>query len=89
MQYEPDTALIINKDEIEERAGARRIRIAIEKSRHGQSDIEFFHELYGAQFWITPQGRLVPPSESYQRERMFDPSPMRRGHADREAAQRV
>ncbi len=70
VQYEPDTALIINKDEVEERAGARRIRIAIEKSRHGQSDIEFFHDLYGAQFWITPQGTMVPLAESYQLERM-------------------
>lgn len=70
VQYEPDTALIINKDEVEERAGARRIRIAIEKSRHGQSDIEFIHDLYGAQFWITPQGHLVSPDESYQIERM-------------------
>lgn len=70
VQYEPDTALIINKDDIEERAGARRIRIAIEKSRHGQSDIEFFHNLYGAQFWIDPRGIPVPPAESYQFERM-------------------
>ena len=89
VQYEPDTALIINKDEIEEHAGARRIRIAIEKSRHGQSDIEFFHELYGAQFRITPQGRLVPPNESHQLERLFDPPPMRSGHTDREAARRL
>ncbi len=70
VQYEPDTALIINKDDVEERGGSRRVRIAIEKSRHGQSDIEFFHDLYGAQFWITPRGYLVPPNESYQLERM-------------------
>ncbi len=70
VQYEPDTALIINKDDVEDRAGARRVRIAIEKSRHGQSDIEFFHDLYGAQFWINPRGVLVPLEESYQFERM-------------------
>ena len=74
VQYEPDTALIINKDDVEERAGARRIRIAIEKSRHGQSDIEFFHDLYGAQFWITPRGTTVPLAESYQTERMINRS---------------
>ena len=70
VQYEPDTALIINKDDVEERAGARRVRIAIEKSRHGQSDIEFSHDLHGAQFWIDPRGTLVPPIMSYQLERI-------------------
>lgn len=73
VQYEPDTALIINKDEVEERAGARRIRIAIEKSRHGQSEIEFLHDFFGAQFWITPRGTTVSLAESFQRERLSVP----------------
>lgn len=64
-QYKPDTALIINIDDVEERGGVRRVRIAIETSRHGQSDIDFFHDLYGAQFWINPRGMPVPSGESY------------------------
>ena len=46
MQYEPDGALVLNKDHSEN--GVEQVRIAIEKSRRGESEIELRYPFKGS-----------------------------------------
>ena len=70
VQYEPDVALILNRDEGNGEGGERRVRVSMEKNRHGPSEVEFRHRLYGAQYGLSSHGEAVPPGDSYQAERI-------------------
>lgn len=49
---------------------ARSVRLAIEKNRHGASEVEWSLHLYGERFYLQPEGSCVPLNESFQRERL-------------------
>jgi len=67
-QYEPDIALIMNKD-LTKIDGSPVIRMCVEKNRHGPSDVEWRHKHYGAAFLFDRHGDVVPEEESWQAER--------------------
>ena len=67
-QYEPDIALIMNKD-LEKIDGCPVVRMCVEKNRHGVSDVEWRHKHYGAAFLFDRNGIVVPEDESWQAER--------------------
>lgn len=66
--YEPDVALIMNKDERAD-DGNPVVRWAIEKNRHGPSDLEWKHKFFGAAYSFIPDGEPVSEENSWQRER--------------------
>lgn len=66
--YEPDVALIMNKDD-RDADGSPVVRWAIEKNRHGPSDLEWKHKFLGAAYSFVPQGIPVDEADSWQRER--------------------
>jgi replicative DNA helicase len=71
MQYQPDTALILNRGSASAAGrGATMIRCGLEKQRNGPQGLEFEFALHGAHFCFNPRGRLVGAEESYQRERV-------------------
>jgi hypothetical protein len=70
VQYEPDVALIMNRDTLEDESGARWVRLAVEKNRHGPSELEFRHKLRGAYYCLSRTGERVSEGESYQVERI-------------------
>jgi replicative DNA helicase len=84
VQYEPDVALILNRDSLDDVAGERWVRVAIEKNRHGPSEVEYRHRLHGAFYTLSPDGQRVEPEESYQAERVAL-QPPRRPRASRSA----
>ncbi len=67
MQYEPDGALVLNKDHAEN--GVEQIRLAIEKSRRGESEIELRYPFKGSVYRFGSPGVRVPDDESWQHER--------------------
>jgi replicative DNA helicase len=69
VQYEPDVALIVNRDTADEAGTARTVRVAIEKNRNGPSEVEFRHRLHGAHYCLSRRGEPVGPEDSYQVER--------------------
>lgn len=71
MQYEPDTALIGNRDDCSE-DGNIHVRWAIEKNRRGPSNIEFRHAYHGSALWFEPDGIMINDDESWQSERDMD-----------------
>jgi hypothetical protein len=73
MTYEPDGEWVLNQEDLEavgENGRARAVRLAIEKNRHGPSEVEWRHHLYGERFYLQPQGSLVRVAGSYQKERV-------------------
>jgi hypothetical protein len=68
VQYEPDVGIIMNKEGLGS-DGLPIIRIAIEKSRHGPSDLEFRHKYFGSAYTFDRDGTLVSEPESWQAER--------------------
>jgi translation initiation factor IF-1 len=68
MQYEPDVAIIGNRDGWDE-DGTPIVRWAVEKNRRGISNIEFKHKYHGAAYWFEEQGEEVERSQSWQAER--------------------
>jgi hypothetical protein len=70
VQYEPDVALILNRDGLDDVIGARTVRLAIEKNRHGPSEVEYRHQLHGAYYRLGEAGERVDAQESYQAERI-------------------
>jgi replicative DNA helicase len=70
VQYEPDIALIMNRDTLEDESGGRWVRLAVEKNRHGPSEVEFRHRLYGAYYCLSRIGNPVSVNESFQAERV-------------------
>ena len=71
VQYEPDVALILNRERFDgQEGGARTVRLAIEKNRSGPSEVEFSHRLHGAYFCLAQHGERVTAAESFQTERI-------------------
>lgn len=70
VQYEPDTVIILNRDELDTATGRKTVRVAIEKNRSGPSEIEFRHQLHGAYYCLSRTGTPVPDEESFQAERI-------------------
>ncbi len=71
VQYEPDGALILNRTD--EAVGDRRswpVRWAVEKNRHGRSEVEAEMVLHGPYYAFNPIGRPVAVAESYQHDRV-------------------
>ena len=66
--YEPDVALIMNKDD-RDADGSPVVRWAIEKNRHGPSDLEWKHRFSGAAYSFIPHGEPVSEENSWQRDR--------------------
>ncbi len=69
VQYEPDVAIILNREALDQAAGQYFVRIGIEKNRHGPSEVEFRHRLHGAFYMLSPRGdalksRTSKPSSS-------------------------
>jgi len=70
VQYEPDVAIILNRDTLDQASGERWVRVAIEKNRHGPSEVEFRHRLHGAFYRLCCTGERVSAHESFQAERV-------------------
>ena len=73
MTYEPDGGWVLNQEGLEpagDGGRARTVRLAIEKNRHGPSEVEWRHHLYGERFYLQPEGACVPLNQSYQSERL-------------------
>jgi replicative DNA helicase len=71
VQYQPDGALILNRSD--EAMGEREswpVRWAVEKNRHGVSEVEVEMVLHGPYYAFNPLGRRVSGSDSYQHERV-------------------
>jgi hypothetical protein len=68
MQYEPDVALIGNRDGWDG-AGVPVVRWGVEKNRRGPSNLEFRHRYHGATYRFEPEGTPVVIDESWQAER--------------------
>ena len=68
MQYEPDVAVIGNRDRTDA-DGTTRVRWGVEKNRRGPSNLEFRHRYHGAAYWFEPQGMPVGQEDSWQEER--------------------
>ncbi len=69
-QYEPDAAIILNRDSLDTDTGERWIRLAVEKNRNGPSEVEFRHRLHGRFYCLGQTGHPVAPEESFQAERI-------------------
>ena len=67
MQYEPDGALVLNKDHSEN--GVEQVRLAIEKSRRGESEIELRYPFKGSVYSFGSPGIRITEDQSWQRER--------------------
>jgi replicative DNA helicase len=77
VQYEPDVAIILNRDTRDSTGGERWVRIAIEKNRHGPSEVEFQFRLLGAQYTLDSIGAVVPAKDSLQAQRVvLQPTPL-------------
>jgi len=74
MQYEPGTALILNRDDPGE-DGVRQVRFSLEKNRMGPSELEWRHQYHGEVFSFSREGEAVSQEESWQKERL----PTKRG----------
>ena len=73
MTYEPDGGWVLNQEDLApagDGGKARTIRLAIEKNRHGPSEVEWRHHLYGERFYLHTEGSCVPLDENFQSERM-------------------
>jgi len=68
MQYEPGTAIILNRDNTRE-DGARQVRFSLEKNRMGPSELEWSHVYKGEVFTFEPNGTVVSQKDSWQNER--------------------
>jgi len=68
MQYEPDVAVIGNRDGWDS-AGVPWVRWGVEKNRRGKSNLEFRHHYHGAAYRFEPEGTPVVIDESWQAER--------------------
>lgn len=69
-QYEPDAALVLNRDTLDVTSGERTVRLAIEKNRSGPSEVEFRHRLLGAHYALAPTGEEIKSTDSFQMERI-------------------
>lgn len=70
LKYDPDVIVIMNKDDELDRNQFRTIRISLEKSRRGDSDIEFRVPFYGPGLsFLFENATEVPHNESWQNRR--------------------
>ena len=69
VQYEPDVAIILNRDAADESSPERWVRIGIEKNRHGPSDVALRHCLYGAQYRLNPTGAPIDSDRAHGPDR--------------------
>lgn len=67
-QFEPDVALILNRDGRDD-GDLPWVRIGLEKNRHGPADVEFRYPYHGAMYSFDPAGIVIPRGESWQAER--------------------
>lgn len=70
MTYEPDMGWILSPEDLGpagDGAKARTVRLAIEKNRHGPSEAEWTHHLYGERSHLRRKGPRVAWNESFQR----------------------
>jgi replicative DNA helicase len=81
VQYEPDTVIILNRDQLDTATGRKTVRVAIEKNRAGPSEIEFRHYLHGAYYCLSQTGETVSDEESFQAERIGLRPKKREDHA--------
>lgn len=73
MTYEPDGGWVLNQEHLKptgDGGKAPTVRVAIEKNRHGPSEVEWRHHLYRERFYLEPEGSIVPIKESSQMERV-------------------
>jgi RecA/RadA recombinase len=70
VQYEPDVAVLLNRESFDAEDGVRRVRLSVEKNRHGPSEVEFRHRLHGPFFCLSRAGQVVAARESFQGERL-------------------
>ncbi|MBA3075031.1 MAG: hypothetical protein FP831_15615 [Anaerolineae bacterium] len=68
-QYEPDQAIIMNKDIDFDEDGNKIVRFGLEKNRRGPSDIEIRHKYIGSAYTFDKKGTLASEDESWQKER--------------------
>jgi hypothetical protein len=74
--YTPDCAIVLNRDSITTASSGngngreQTIRVAVEKNRHGPSELEWRHELLGGTFYIHSRGQEVSVKESFQAGRV-------------------
>lgn len=68
MQYEPDIAVIGNRDGWDD-SGIPIVRWGVEKNWRGKSNLEFRHRYHGAAYWFEPRGVPVVLDKSWQLER--------------------
>ncbi len=68
MQYEPDVAIVGNRDGWDA-DGVPLVRWGVEKNRRGPSNLEYQHRYHGAAYWFEPQGVPVGQEDSWQKER--------------------
>lgn len=66
--YEPDVAVTMNKDD-RDIDGTPVVRWAIEKNRHGPSDLEWRHRFIGSAYSFVKKGQPVAEADSWQNER--------------------
>jgi replicative DNA helicase len=69
MQYEPDGAIILNRDTTV-KDGRVWVRWALEKNRHGPANLEWQHLFLGQVYSFAKVGISVPEEENWQAERM-------------------
>ncbi len=81
MQYEPDIALIGNRDGVIV-DGVTPVRWAVEKNRRGPSNLEFRHSYHGSALWCDPNGELIGEDKSWQSERDIDHRLIRNSKSD-------
>ena len=70
VQYEPDVAILLNRDSLGDDGDIRCVRVSVEKNRNGPSEEEFRHRLHGAHFCLSRTGQPVGAGESFQAERI-------------------
>ena len=71
MQYQPDTALILNRSSASAAGqGTTIVRCGLEKQRNGPQGVEFEFALHGRHFCFDPKGHLVEAERSYQQKRV-------------------
>ena len=68
MQYEPDVAVMGNRDGWDA-DGTTLVRWGMEKNRRGRTNLEFQHRYHGSAYWFEPQGKAIEREESWQGER--------------------
>ena len=70
VQYEPDVAIMLNRDDSGNDDPIRSVHVAVEKNRHGPTDGEFRMTMCGAHYFLRSHGVRLTEEESYQQDRI-------------------